>query len=202
VVTLTVTPEPGTIFTGWAGSEDCSDGIVTVDATKTCWATFTKPRLAINKSGEGSVTITSTPAGIDCGTNCISVFDANTVVTLSAIPEPGTIFTGFAGDADCSDGVLTMDSPNMKTCWATFTKPTLAIAKGGSGTGTVTAAGINCGTDCQEVYNANTVVTLTATPDTGSTFSYWGGNTDCSDGVVTMDTPDTKGCWAIFDTIP
>ncbi|MBI5750307.1 MAG: InlB B-repeat-containing protein, partial [Nitrospinae bacterium] len=201
VVTLTVTPEPGTIFTGWAGNADCSDGVVTVDATKGCWATFTKPILAISKSGEGSVTVTSNPAGIDCGTDCLEVYNANTVVTLTATPESGTIFTGWAGNADCSDGVVTMDSPDMKTCWATFTKPTLAIAKGGSGTGTVVSSpsGIDCGADCLETYNANTVVSLTATPDIGSTFSYWAGNADCSDGVVTMDTPDTKGCWAIFD---
>ena len=202
VVTLTVTPEHGTIFTGWAGDADCSDGVVTVDVTKTCWATFTKPRLAINKSGEGSVTVVSSPVGIDCGTDCLEIYNANTVVTLTVTPEPGTIFTGWAGNADCSDGVVTMDTPDMKTCWAIFDKPTLAVSKGGSGTGTVVSnpAGINCGTDCLEVYNANTVVTLTVTPEPGTIFTGWAGNADCSDGVVTMDV--SKSCWAVFDMTP
>lgn len=54
---------------------------------------------------------------------------------------------------------------------------TLNVSKTGSGSGTVTSssAGINCGVDCTENYIATTIVTLTAAPATGSTFSGWGG---------------------------
>ncbi len=209
-VPLTATPNTGYTFNNWTNCDSPAGNqcTMTTNSDKTVTANFTSTSiqytLAISKSGEGSVTVVSSPSGIDCGTDCLEAYNANTVVTLTATPEPGTIFTGWAGNADCSDGVVTMDTPDTKGCWATFTKPTLAISKSGNGTGTVTAnpAGINCGTDCLEVYNANTVVTLTATPDSGSTFSYWAGNADCSDGVVTMDTPDTKGCWAIFDMTP
>lgn len=57
---------------------------------------------------------------------------------------------------------------------------TLSITKAGTGGGTVTSspAGINCGTDCSESYSNNQAVTLTATEDTGSIFTGWGG--DCS----------------------
>jgi hypothetical protein len=80
----------------------------------------------------------------------------------------------------------------------------LGVGTGGSdGSGTVTAspAGISCGSDCSEIYDLGTVVTLTATPDEGSTFDGWSGL--CSgDGncIVTMDAD--KGVVASFSSIP
>ena len=66
----------------------------------------------------------------------------------------------------------------------------LNVIKGGTGSGVVSSspAGINCGLDCTEVYTGGTVVTLTASPDTSSSFSGWSGA--CSGTgtcVVTMD---------------
>jgi YD repeat-containing protein len=56
---------------------------------------------------------------------------------------------------------------------AATTDFTLTVSKAGNGTGTVTGAGIHCGSDCTERYTAGTSVTLTATPDAGFTFSGW-----------------------------
>ncbi|MFN2426053.1 MAG: M12 family metallo-peptidase [Candidatus Binatia bacterium] len=74
--------------------------------------------LAIEKNGTGSGTVTSQPAGIDCGSGCSTYFNADTVVTLT--PTPGTFsqFTGWSGDADCNDGIVTASV--AKTCTATF----------------------------------------------------------------------------------
>lgn len=54
---------------------------------------------------------------------------------------------------------------------------TLAVAKLGKGSGTVTSSsnGINCGKDCSESYTFGKTVTLTASPSSGSTFSSWSG---------------------------
>ncbi|MBY0454423.1 MAG: pre-peptidase C-terminal domain-containing protein [Burkholderiaceae bacterium] len=58
----------------------------------------------------------------------------------------------------------------------------LTVSKAGTGTsasaGTVDSspAGISCGADCTENYAANTVVTLTATAPSGSSFTGWGGS--------------------------
>lgn len=75
---------------------------------------------------------------------------------------------------------------------------TLNATKTGTGSGTVNSSDgkISCGSDCSESYSPDTVVTLTATPDAGSTFAGWGGNVDCSDGQVTMDADKT--CIATF----
>ena len=53
----------------------------------------------------------------------------------------------------------------------------LTVTPAGTGTGTVTSspAGINCGTVCTANFDSGTLVTLTATPSSGSTFTGWGG---------------------------
>jgi len=76
----------------------------------------------------------------------------------------------------------------------------LTVTKAGTGKGTVTASGITCGTDCSESLDEGTVVTLTATPVTGSIFTGWSGDPDCFDGRVTMNADKT--CTATFKLAP
>jgi hypothetical protein len=51
----------------------------------------------------------------------------------------------------------------------------LTINKADSGTGEVTGEGIDCGSDCNEVFSGNIEVTLTAKPTDGSVFVGWNG---------------------------
>ncbi len=85
---------------------------------------------------------------------------------------------------------------------ATTPSTLLTINRQGAGTGTVTSdpAAINCGNTCVAGFANGAVVTLTATPELGSTFGGWSGHADCSDGVVTMNVGKT--CTATFDLIP
>ncbi|NWG02532.1 MAG: hypothetical protein HXY44_06730 [Syntrophaceae bacterium] len=76
---------------------------------------------------------------------------------------------------------------------------TLTITKSGNGSGTVTAPGISCGLKCTEDYIPNTLVTLSATPNTDSLFAGWSGDPDCSDGQVTMNADKT--CTATFNLL-
>jgi hypothetical protein len=59
-----------------------------------------------------------------------------------------------------------------------LSKYTLTVNKGGTGTGVVASSpeGINCGSDCDEVYFLGTVIKLIAIPDTNSSFSGWSGS--------------------------
>jgi RHS repeat-associated protein len=195
-VALTATPNADSVFAGWNGDADCSDGTVTMDVDKTCIATFNKPKLTVTKNGTGTGTVTSSPSGISCGSDCTQNYNLNTQVTLTATPTSGHIFIGWSGDPDCSDGVVTMNED--KTCTATFNVNTLTVTKTGNGTGTVTSSpsGINCGSDCTQNYAGNTQVSLTATPATGSIFGGWSGDPDCSDGIVVMN--EAKTCTATF----
>jgi hypothetical protein len=69
-------------------------------------------------AGSGSGTVTSNPAGINCGTTCNNVFPAGTSVTLTATADTGSVFASWSGDADCVDGVITMSI--TISCTATF----------------------------------------------------------------------------------
>jgi hypothetical protein len=59
------------------------------------------------------------PTGMACDSNyCSSVVDTATTVTLTAIPDSGSIFKGWGGHKDCGDGELFMIG--NKLCIACF----------------------------------------------------------------------------------
>ena len=66
------------------------------DLTTTLTA-ITQPPLNIQLTGDGTGTITSLPAGINCGTTCTANFNYNAPITLYAQPESGSRFAGFSG---------------------------------------------------------------------------------------------------------
>lgn len=74
--------------------------------------------LTVAKVGAGSGTVTSSPAGIDCGGDCFENYAANTNVTLSPNPDSGFFFVGWTGNADCNDASVLMNSD--KECTAQF----------------------------------------------------------------------------------
>ena len=166
----------------------------------------TNSTLTVTKAGTGSGTVTSSPAGINCAASCAATYNSGAVVALTATATSGSSFAGWSGDADCSDGSVTMNV--SKSCTATFNANVqqfiLSVNKAGTGSGTVASSltGINCGTTCAASYNSNQVVTLTASAATGSSFAGWSGDADCSDGSVTMNV--SKSCTAsfIFQNVP
>ncbi|MDH4138922.1 MAG: hypothetical protein OEW09_19730, partial [Anaerolineae bacterium] len=80
--------------------------------------------LTVNKAGTGTGTVTSDPAGINCGADCTEGYSDLTSVTLTATAAAGSTFAGWSGDADCSDGQVTMNAD--KTCTATFQRAGVA----------------------------------------------------------------------------
>ncbi len=150
--------------------------------------------LTVTKSGTGTGTVTASSGAIDCGATCSDIYPGNAVI-LTATPDAGSVFTGWTG-ACTGTGTCTVTVDAAKTVNAQFdTGPqTLTVNKAGSGTGTVTSspAGISCGATCSTTFTAGTSVTLTATPDAGSTFTGWSGAcTGTGSCVVTMSTART-----------
>jgi Ca2+-binding RTX toxin-like protein len=161
--------------------------------------------LTVSKNGTGGGTVTSSPAGIDCGATCSHAFTSGTMVTLTATPDATSTFAGWSG-AGCSGTgqcVVTMDQARSVT--ATFNAlptNTLTVSKNGTGSGTVTSSptGIDCGATCSHAFAAGTSVTLTPTPSAGSTFAGWSG--DCSGSGACMVTMDqARSVTATFNAV-
>lgn len=100
-------------------------------------------------------------------------YPAGTQVTPTATPQLGSIFSGWTPSTCGAPFALTANT----TCTANFVLQTfnLTVTRSGSGTVASTPSGINCGSDCSEVYPAGTAVSLSATPATGYAFSAWSG---------------------------
>ena len=64
--------------------------------------------LAVTKSGDGSGTVTSEPAGIECGSSCAARFVEGSEVTLKAEPAAGSRFAGWSGDC-AGTGVCSLE---------------------------------------------------------------------------------------------
>jgi cell division septation protein DedD len=79
---------------------------------------------------------------------------------------------------------------------------TLNVKIDGTHTGIVTssAEGINCGSDCDEVYYAGTVIILIAKPDTGSVFEGWSGGGCSGKGQCVLTINADTTVTATFNT--
>jgi hypothetical protein len=72
-------------------------------------ATFTALRtLTVNKTGLGSGSVSSSPAGIDCGSTCSAQFTDGTSVTLTADPGANSTFDGWSGGGCSGTGACTV----------------------------------------------------------------------------------------------
>jgi hypothetical protein len=71
-----------------------------MDGDKSVTATFNvqaQYSLTVVKAGTGDGTVTSSPAGISCGSTCSETFQKTRKVKLTAKANPDSIFTGWSG---------------------------------------------------------------------------------------------------------
>lgn len=124
VVTLTVSLGAGTTFNGWGGACTPAGRNLTCQLTMTSnhivsisTSLVTFP-LTVTTAGNGTGTVTSTPAGIVCPATCAASVVAGTTVTLSANPSAGSVFSGFSGACTGKSCTLTVNGAANVT--ATF----------------------------------------------------------------------------------
>jgi phospholipase C len=158
--------------------------------------------LTVSVSGDGGGSITSSPAGINCGTTCSSSFGPNTQVKLTATPNSTAVFSGWGG-ACSGTGTCTVTVAANTTVTASFTILTysLALAFSGTGTGTVSSRplGIDCTKTCSAVFNPGTQVVLTASAGANSTFAGWSGGC-AGTGTCAVDVKQNSSVTATFVT--
>ncbi|HPK71366.1 MAG TPA: InlB B-repeat-containing protein, partial [Vicinamibacterales bacterium] len=210
-VTLTAAPDANYTFTGWGGA--CSgtspNTTVTVDGIKSCTAVFAPTvafGLAITPAPTGG---TVTGGGLTCGAGgsaCSVTFPAATTVTLTAAPDATHTFTGWGGRCTGTGLTTTVTVDGATTCTATFgglaagPPYTMTISPVPTG-GTITGAGLNCGTGgsaCSVTMPASMTLGLQATPAAGYTFTGWTGNCAGSTANLFLALTGARTCSATF----
>ena len=139
------------------------------------------PTLTVLKSGAGNGTVTSSPAGINCGNNCTEDVSVGTKITLGAKPDSNSIFIGWSGSGCSGTGkcVVMMNTDTSVSASFSAKTPhilvaltsldfgtikvgkkatkTLKITNSGSGNLVVTISGIE-GTDFSVIGSSNVII--------------------------------------------
>lgn len=140
--------------------------------------------LSVARSGTGSGSVSSSPSGIQCGSDCSETYAKGTAVALTAAPAAGSSFTGWSGACSGTASSCTANMTSALSVTANFTAAAatrlLTLSKSGTGAGTInsTPGGLSCLADCgvaSASFPSNTAITLTAQAATGSQFAGWSG---------------------------
>jgi len=158
--------------------------------------------LAVTLAGNGSGSVTSSPAGIECPAgNCSAGFADGSSVTLTASADANSTFDGWSGDCT-GTGLCQTTMDQARSVTATFTQIVHPLSVQVSGDGQVTSspAGITCPGDCGEDFAEGTIVTLNQTADPGFAFDGWSG--DCTGtGLCQVTMDQARSVTATFTQI-
>jgi hypothetical protein len=162
---------------------------------------------ALNVQVNGAGSVQSDPAGLTCTSACTASITASTVIRLNATPAVGSRFIGWSdacsGTASC---VVTMDQ--LRNVSANFElipgvqSFALTVAVSGAGAVASQPTGISCGSDCTELYAANTSVTLTAQPASGQMFNGWSGSCSGTQLTCVLQLSQARSVQAAFVVAP
>ena len=182
-VPIEAMPASGYQFSNWSGSESGTTNPLTIKMTcaKTVTANFSQATrtLTMQVNGSGSTTPAVGP----------HVYNEGTTVPITAIPSSGWQFVNWTGSvANPSSASTTVTVSSDKTVTANFSQivHTLTMQVNGGGS-TDPAVGTHD-------YNEGTVVSITATPNSGWQFVNWTGsvaNPSSTTTTVTMDSDKT-----------
>ena len=127
--TLTAAPAPGAVFTGWFG--DCAAAALEPTCTlsgnsdKSVNAQFAYVYDLVVTSGGTGTGVIRGGRGFECRTTCTIHVRQGVDVTLSAFPDPGSIFDGWGGACSGTGPcALTLQGPSSVV--ATFERDTTA----------------------------------------------------------------------------
>lgn len=212
-VTLTGTPGANTKPVQWSGCDSVAEGKckVTISAAKAVTATFNVegPQLTVTRAGAAAAfsTVTSSPAGMECGAACTVNFVKDSTVTLTGVPGlhvAAVQWTGCTSVNVENKCLVTMSAAKAVTATFDFEPGfalyTVAVERVGTGTGAVTAStgAIDCGSVCTDELISGTSLTLTGVPDPGSAFDHWSGGNCAGTGPCTKTINSNRVIKAVF----
>lgn len=173
-------------------------------------ATFKVERLYqlyVDRNGSGVVT--STPAGIQCGSDCSHKYPRGTKITLNAQAAEGHYLSDWGGPCNGNAANCSFTLKNDTYVYVTLPPYNYAfnLNKTGVGNGTVTGRynewydDFNCDENCVFVnrnYNYGTKLVLTAEAKPGSIFAGWSGACTGTNRVCTLTIKAAKEVTATF----
>ena len=186
VVQLTAVPDTGWTFSSWSGnlSGSTNPTSITMNGNKSVTAHFTQNQYTLTVTIDGSGSVTKSPDQ--------ATYTYGQVVTLTAVPGTGWAFSSWTGDLTGSQNPTTITMNGNKAVTAHFTQNQYTLTVTIDGSGSVTK------NPNQATYPYGTVVQLTATADTGWTFSSWSGDLSGSANPVSITMNGNKSVTAHF----
>lgn len=126
-VTLSASANAGSVFVGWGGacSGTASTCTVLMSQAQAVSASFEPQALVllqVSKTGTGAGTVTSSPQGISCGSDCSESYPVGALVTLSAKAAGGSKFGSWSGCSSVSGTSCTVSMNQARSVMATFNK--------------------------------------------------------------------------------
>jgi Divergent InlB B-repeat domain len=210
-IALSGSPGPNTAAVVWSGCDKVNledECLLTMSAPKTVTATFNllERTLTLTKKGAGAGTVTSSPAGIECGATCSASFVKGSTVTLTGVPTGKTLAPSWSGcDNFDAEGKCVVTMSAARSVTVTFDLPAyqLTVKKVGAGAGTVSSSptGISCGATCSAPFVEGSTVTLTGVPDANSTPVQWTGCTSVKEGKCLVTMNAARAVTATFDSL-
>ena len=152
--------------------------------------------------------VTSSPAGIDCGSKCTESYPGGTVVVLTAAAGPGERLASWNGACSGAAQQCAVTINGATTVNATFASESagatvvLAVAVTGGGSVNSQPGGVACRGNCSADFNTGIAVTLTATPDAGQVFAAWGGACSGSVSTCRINMSAARNVTAAFAAAP
>lgn len=186
-VTVTATPDAGYKFNSWSGSLTGTTNPVTniMDKDMNVTANFSLITFSLSAISTNG-TVSMNPAG--------GVYTPGTVVTLTATPKAGYMFSGWSGDLTGLTNPAAITIDKNKSVTANFKIITYSLATtAANGSVSLFPTGVS--------YNAGTQVTLTAKPNIGFVFSHWSGDLSGSTNPAKITMDAIKNVTANFNRI-
>lgn len=124
-VHLVATPDENSYVASWEGT-DCvgSTCDLTLKTPLRIIAQFSpKTAFQVSKSGDGTGTVTSDPAGLSCGEQCTYNASAGSRATLRAVPAKDSYFAGWTGGCT-GTGACSIQVGSTPSVVASFIKKT------------------------------------------------------------------------------
>jgi hypothetical protein len=188
VVTLTASPNLGSTFAGWSGDLGGTTSPITLTMTgsRQVTATFGLNQYSVSTATVGQGSVALDPPG--------GSYPFGTVVTLTASPNLGSTFAGWSSDLGGTTSPITLTVTGSRQVTATFGLNPYSVLTATVGQGSV-ALDPPGGS-----YPFGTVVTLTASPNLGSTFAGWSGDLGGTTSPITLTVTSSRQVTATFTT--